>query len=94
VPWGHEAALERRSMRPITLIEALTDIYEVVIVLTGRIGLSSALPVFAGVPSRLVLVGASHPDRKTVEAAIEDAANLGFEVGQIVSPLQAQTEVA
>jgi succinoglycan biosynthesis transport protein ExoP len=94
VPWGHQVALERRSMRPITLIEALTDIYEVVIVTTGRIGMSSALPVFAGVPCRLVLVGAPHPDRATVERAVEDAANLGFEVGQIVSPPQAQPEVA
>jgi uncharacterized protein involved in exopolysaccharide biosynthesis len=94
VPWGHQPALERRSMRPITLIEALTDIYEVVIVMTGKIGMASALPVFAGVPCRLVLVGAQHPDRATVEAAVEDAANLGFEVGQIVHPLNAESEVA
>lgn len=94
VPWGHLPTLERRSMRPTTLIEALTDIYEVVIVTTGRIGMASSLPVFAGVQGRLVLVGASHPDRVTVERAVEDAANLGFEVGQIVHPLRAETEVA
>ena len=57
VPWGHLATLERRSMRPITLIEALSDIYEVVLVTTGRIGMTSALPLFAGVPCRLVRVG-------------------------------------
>jgi succinoglycan biosynthesis transport protein ExoP len=93
VPWGHQSALERRSMRPITLIEALSDIYEVAIVLTGRIGMSSALPVFAGVPCRLVLVGASRPDRAAVERAVEDAANLGFEIDQIVSSLR-QPEMA
>jgi hypothetical protein len=58
--------------------------------MTGRIGMSSALPVFAGVPCRLVLVGAPHPDRATVEAAVEDAANLGYEIGQIVHPPQLQ----
>jgi hypothetical protein len=90
VPWGQELALERRSTRPLTLVEALTDIYEVVIVTTGRIGMASALPVFSGIPCRLVLVGAPHPDRPTVEAALEDAANLGYEVGQIVHPPELQ----
>jgi uncharacterized protein involved in exopolysaccharide biosynthesis len=86
VPWGHQSALERRSSRPATLIEALGDIYEVVIVSTGRIGLGSSLPVFAGIPCRLVLVGAVPPDRESVERAVEDAADLGFEIGQIVGP--------
>jgi uncharacterized protein involved in exopolysaccharide biosynthesis len=90
VPWGHQATLERRSTRPLTLIEALTDIYEVVIVETGRIGMASALPVFAGVPCRLVLVGPPHPAREMVEAAVEDAANLGYEIGQIVHPPELQ----
>jgi uncharacterized protein involved in exopolysaccharide biosynthesis len=90
VPWGHEASLERRSTRPLTLIEALSDIYEVLIVMTGKIGMASALPVFAGVPCRLVLVGPPHPPRETVEAAVEDAANLGYEIGQIVHPPELQ----
>jgi succinoglycan biosynthesis transport protein ExoP len=90
VPWGHQATLERRSTRPLTLIEALTDIYEVVVIETGRIGMASALPVFAGVPCRLVLVGPPHPAREMVEAAVEDAANLGYEIGQIVHPPELQ----
>ena len=94
VPWGHEAVLERRSMRPATLVEALGDIYEVVIVSTGRIGVASSLPMFAGLPCRLVLVGDTAPDQRAVEAAIEDAANLGFEIGQIVYTPQSQPEVA
>ena len=86
VPWGQEPTLERRSTRPLTLLEALTDIYEVVIVLTGKIGMASTLPVFAGIPCRLVLVGPPHPAREAVTAALEDAANLGYDVGQIVHP--------
>jgi hypothetical protein len=94
VPWGHSATIERRSMRPLTLLEALTDIYEVVIVTTGRIGMSSALPVFSGIDCRLVLVDGREAEPGQIEAAIEDAATLGFEVAQIVAPPQRQSEVA
>lgn len=86
VPWGQQPALERRSMKPITLIEALTDIYEVVIVSTGRIGVTSALPMFSGVSGRLVVVsGQAYPDRSAVQATLAEAASLGYEVGQLVA---------
>ncbi|HEV7274993.1 MAG TPA: GumC family protein [Devosiaceae bacterium] len=94
VPWGNSAVIERRSMRPLTLLEALTDIYEVVIVTTGRIGMSSALPVFSGIDCRLVLVEGEEVDSDRIEAAIEDAAALGFEVSQIVTAPQRHSEVA
>lgn len=93
VPWGHQEALERRSMKPVTLIEALTDIYEVVIVRTGRIGVTSTLPVFSGIDCRLVLVTGDHPDREAVQSALAEAATLGYEVGQMVSA-PAQRSVA
>jgi succinoglycan biosynthesis transport protein ExoP len=93
VPWGHQPALEKRSMKPVTLIEALTDIYEVVIVTTGKIGMSSALPIFSGVDGRLVLVAEGRPEHEAVEAALSDAASLGYEVGQMVSA-PAQRSVA
>ena len=93
VPWGHQETLERRSMKPVTLIEALTDIYEVVIVSTGRLGVTSALPVFSGVNCRLVLVAGGHADREAVRSALAEAATLGFEVGQMVSS-PAQRSVA
>jgi uncharacterized protein involved in exopolysaccharide biosynthesis len=85
VPWGHQDAIERRSMKPVTLIEALTDIYEVVIVSTGRMGVTSTLPVFSGIDCRLVLVAGDHADREAVQAALAEAATLGYEVGQMVS---------
>lgn len=93
VPWGHRDSLERRSMKPVTLIEALTDIYEVVIVQTGRIGVSSTLPVFAGIDCRLVMVAGEQPDREAVQSALAEAATLGYEVGQMVSA-PAQRSVA
>ena len=50
--------------------------------------------MFSGLSCRLVLVGADTLTPETLEAAIEDAANLGYEVGQVVRPPQRQTEVA
>ncbi|HEY9012619.1 MAG TPA: GumC family protein, partial [Devosia sp.] len=85
VPWGQQAALERRSMKPVTLIEALTDIYEVVIVTTGRIGVTSALPIFAGIDCRLVLVAGDSADRDAVQSTLAEASTLGYEFGQMVS---------
>lgn len=93
VPWGHRDSLERRSMKPVTLIEALTDIYEVVIVKTGRIGVTSTLPVFSGIDCRLVMVAGDQSDRETVQSALAEAATLGYEVGQMVSA-PAQRSVA
>ncbi len=93
VPWGHRDTLERRSMKPVTLIEALTDIYEVVIVQTGRIGVTSTLPVFSGIDCRLVMVAGEQPDRNAVQSALAEAATLGYEVGQMVSA-PAQRSVA
>ncbi|MGV3651431.1 MAG: GumC family protein, partial [Devosia sp.] len=86
VPWGTIRKLERRSMKPLTLIEALSDLYEVVIVSTGRLSLASSLAVFAGIDCRLVLVSRDLEDRLPIEAATEEAEALGFAGAQIVSP--------
>jgi hypothetical protein len=56
--------------------------------------MSSALPVFSGIDCRLVLVEGREAEPGQIEAAIEDAATLGFEVAQIVAPPQRQSEVA
>ena len=94
VPWGHVLTLDRRSPRALTLVEALADIYEVVVVLTGRIGLNSNLPMFAGLQGRLVLVRSPDTPASLVDAVSADAAPLGFEVTQSVAVPEAQPEVA
>jgi succinoglycan biosynthesis transport protein ExoP len=89
VPWGHQTALDRRSRKPGTLVEALTDIYEVVLVLTGRVGMASSLPVFAGTDCRLALVTQGEADPDQVEAAFADFAALGYAQAQtIMAPMQ------
>jgi succinoglycan biosynthesis transport protein ExoP len=94
VPWGQLDTLERRSTKPVTLIEALADIYEVVIVSTGRIGLNSSLPVFAGAGGRLVLVRQEATPSALADAVAADATALGFDSVQTVSALERQPEVA
>jgi hypothetical protein len=48
-------------------------------------GVTSTLPVFSGIDCRLVLVAGDHADRDAVQAALAEAATLGYEVGQMVS---------
>jgi len=94
VPWGQLATLDRRSARPLTLVEALADIYELVIVSTGRVGLNSSLPVFAGARGRLVMVARPETPPALVEAVSADAGSLGFELVQSVIVPERQSEVA
>jgi uncharacterized protein involved in exopolysaccharide biosynthesis len=86
VPWGTLPTLERRSMKPVTLIEALSDIYEAVIVVTGRVGMGSSLPVFAGVKGRLVLVRQPATPEPAMEAAVAEAGAIGFDAHAVAVP--------
>lgn len=86
VPWGQSAVFDRHSARPATLIEALSDIYEVVLVLTGRAGTASSLPAFAGVADRLVLVSSDDSDHAGLEAVRDDLIEAGYGTVEIVRP--------
>jgi hypothetical protein len=77
VPWGQLASLDTDSAKPGTLIEALSDIYEVVLVGAGPLSGDGAASLFGGLDARLVLVGAA--DGAEVEAARELAMRLGYE---------------
>jgi polysaccharide biosynthesis transport protein len=94
VPWGAQPVLDRRSMRPVTLIEALSDIYEVVIVSTGRIGLNSTLPMFTGAGARLAIVRRPSTPESLVEAVSADAQSLGFAAVQSVAVPETAAAVA
>lgn len=67
VAWGRSDLIDRASPKPSILIEALGDIYEVVIVLTGRVGGRSTLPVFADLGGRVVLVASADEDADAVD---------------------------
>lgn len=95
VPWGTMTTLDRRSGKPLTLIAALADLYEVVVVSTGRIGMTSPLPLFAGADGRLLLVASPRMDPEVVAAAIADAEMFGFTAPEIVAaPMRHAVEVA
>ncbi len=69
VLWGTGDAIDPASPKPQVLVEALGDIYEVVVVLTGRIGRHSALPLFADLDGRVVLVSPEDGDTNALEDA-------------------------
>ncbi|MEO5808152.1 exopolysaccharide transport family protein [Devosia sp.] len=90
IPWGHAKAIDRRSAKPLTLIEALSDIYEVVILMTGRIGMTSTLPLFAELSGRLVLVAGENYDPEQIEDAREQLAEAGYgEADVVLTPRRA-----
>ena len=95
VPWGHRQTIIRRSHKPATLIEALSDIYEVVLVNAGEFGMASSLPVFASFDCFVALVVNESTSKEAVDAARSDIRALGFtQVARMhVFPVD-QTEVA
>ena len=94
VPWGRLAAIDRRSMRPLTLVDALADIYQLVIVDTGPIGMASGLPLFAGHQAPVILVTEDMAPAGVVDAARRDAGMLGFDIGFVVSTPSRRAQVA
>jgi uncharacterized protein involved in exopolysaccharide biosynthesis len=94
VPWGRLPSLDRRSSRPATLIEALADIYHVVIVDTGRVGVASSLPLFSGARATVVLVTSEDASPVAIGVARRDIAALGFELGRVVSLPAVRADVA
>jgi hypothetical protein len=85
VPWGQGATIDRRSPKPLTLIEALGDIYEVVVLMTGRVGMTSTLPLFADLEGRLVLVAGGKDDATDIEDLRQQLADAGFGRADIVT---------
>jgi succinoglycan biosynthesis transport protein ExoP len=86
--------LDRRSIKPLTLVEALADIYEVVIVSTGRVGINSTLPLFGGAHARLVMARQAGTPDVLAESVAADAATLGFESVDSVLVPERQVAVA
>lgn len=79
VPWGQGGSIDPQSAKPLTLVEALGDIYEVVVLLTGRVGASSTLPLFGSLDGRLVLVAGDEDDLDAVARTRERLLAAGFD---------------
>ena len=78
VAWGQGRIIDRTSTKPLTLVEALGDIYEVVLLMTGRVGKASTLPMFQGLDGRLVLVAGDDDDLGAVARDREHLQDAGF----------------
>jgi uncharacterized protein involved in exopolysaccharide biosynthesis len=85
VAWGLGRSIARNSTRPLTLVEALGDIYEVVVVTTGRVGVASSLPMFESLDARVVLVAAPEDDLSEVDDTREQLRAAGFERVEIAT---------
>lgn len=67
ISWGQGLAIDAKSSKPLTLVDALCDIYEVVVVLTGRVGRQSSLYSFAELEGRIILVAGEETDIEDAE---------------------------
>lgn len=83
VPWGQQRSLNRKSQRPLTLVEALGDIYEVVVLMTGRLEAGSTLPMFDSLGGRLVLVPGRDEDLDSIAATRDQLLDVGFATVEI-----------
>ncbi|WEK06430.1 MAG: GumC family protein [Candidatus Devosia phytovorans] len=85
VSWGRGATILRASTKPMTLVEALGDIYEVVILMTGKVGMGSSLPFFDGIDGRLVLVAGPGDNMDDVAETRQLLLNAGFDRCDVTS---------
>jgi len=94
VYWGRRPEIVSGSEKPLTLIKALGDICEVVVVFAGRADAETGLALFAGAEAALVLVGATPMDEAQKTAANNAAKALGFENCRLVGAAVQKTNVA
>lgn len=85
VPWGQGRIIARQSSKPLTLVEALGDIYEVVVLMTGRVGMTSSLPIFESLSGRLILVAGDDDDFDSVSDTRGQLLDAGFESVEIAA---------
>ena len=86
VPWGRQPKLDTQSSHGNTLVEALSDIYHVVLIATGTPGGEASLPVFSGSNGYLVIASAEELDAEEISDLAADATVLGFSRSQVVCP--------
>jgi len=94
VCWGTLPTLKRGTDRPTTLVEALQDIFEVVIVMVGVAGSGSNLKQFSGVAGRLVMVRGEDAEGVGIENVSRHAAEWGFDRQDILRAPGREVEVA
>jgi succinoglycan biosynthesis transport protein ExoP len=78
VPWGRSPAMLFQSRKCVTLVEALQDIFEVVVVDAGRAGSSSCLDIFSHSDATLLVVVAEGTEKALIEQERGDLHARGY----------------
>ncbi len=94
VPWGQHASLNLNSPKASTLISALGEIFETVLVDVGRAGMASSLSAFAGLNAIVLLVIDETVNQTDIENVSRDIADLGFSNLRILKSASYQSKVA
>ncbi|MBU1175634.1 MAG: hypothetical protein KKH72_09555, partial [Alphaproteobacteria bacterium] len=84
VPWGRQDRLDTHSSHAVTLAEALSDIYHVVLIAAGAPGAAADLRAFAGTDGYLVIASTLSVDEESAADLEADVAALGFTRLQVV----------
>ncbi len=94
VAWGRQPRIDSQSSRPLTLVEALSDLYQLVVVDTGRVSGASSLPLFCGGYAPVLLVAEAGVPPVGVAAARRVVTLHGLVVERVVTVPVARAEVA
>lgn len=94
VCWGTLPRLAQNSERAATLVAALADIYEVIIVMVGTVGAGSNLRQFANINARLVMAAGQNVDPQRHANIVAHASEWGFEDMQLIHAAVDAADVA
>ncbi len=94
VPWGQKNTLNLNSPKANTLITALGEIFETVIVDVGRAGMASSLSAFTGLNGLVLLVVDDGVEQREIDSVSRDISDLGFSNIRILSSSSHQSKVA
>lgn len=79
VPWGQSPVMLFQSQKCLTLVEALHDIFEIIVINVGRVGASACLNTFAQSNATLLLVAAEGTEQADIDQARDDLYARGYD---------------
>lgn len=94
VPWGQKSNISFNTERCDTLVKALRDVFQTVIVNAGGAGIGSSLPVFAGSDALVVLAIPGQTSIAETDRIRRDIEALGFEKFHVVKQRDGEHMVA
>jgi len=94
VPWGQMSNIGFNTERCDTLVKALLDVFQTVVVNAGGAGIGSSLPVFAGSDALIVLAIPGQTSIAETDRIRRDIESLGFEKFHVVKQRDGEHMVA